>query len=126
VAGIFQDELFGGNFGFGINRQGVDGVDFDVIALAAVKYKVGGEKHEAAVGGQGGEVGGGIDIYGAGSGGIGLAIGAFGHRGAMEDELRAVVAEFFVHGGEIGQIQIGSRQGDNVELRGSVSQIMAD
>jgi len=61
---------------------------FVVIALASVEDEVGRKENERDGGRESGQERGGFDVQFAGEGRIGLAIGRFAKRGAMDDELR--------------------------------------
>src|SRR5205823_5578328 len=52
VLRVFQDDLFGGNFGFGVNAQRVGLRGLVVVAFTTVKDQIAGKENKWTVGGQ--------------------------------------------------------------------------
>lgn len=108
VAGICEHDLFGGDFGFGVNTQRADRVGLDVVSLFTVKDQVGGEKDERNIQRKFGEQGGGFDIDFSGKAWVRLTFGAFAHGGAVDDGSGLSVTEQLAHGVEVSEIQVNT------------------
>src|SRR5580692_11338477 len=111
-----EDDLLGGSLGLAIDAQGMDMGGLEVIALAAIKDEVGGQENQGDVRGDFGELGGDIDVYFFGEGGILLAGGGFAEGGAMDDEVRLVPFKGAADGGAFGKVEMMTGEADDVVL----------
>src|SRR5262249_15589643 len=117
VPGIGEDDLLGGDFGFRINTQGIDGGRFVVVASQAIENEIGGEKKEWNVFGQFGEAGSDLNIQQLSEGGIGLAGLAFAESGAMDDKSGLFLVESVTDDVGVGEVEVIAREAARFPIR---------
>src|SRR2546430_15187357 len=90
---IGEDDLLGGNFGFGVNAQRTWLVVLIVVAFATVKDQIAREENQRNVVGQFRQAGGDLDVQPVRKRRIFLTGRTAAQRGAVNDELRAIFLE---------------------------------